>query len=241
MVGRAVPLAAAEQHMSSRMSLGRLALATGLIAVAVLLVLVAHDAWRWGRALHDGDRRAAVERVGASTWSASTVLPSRLVTRVLGVNDDLDYRRTVAAAITQILAAPTTPPTASTRPVILAETNLVRLAQTDPDPKRASRAADYLGLLFYAERNNAQAVINPYVNPKDAGAGKTSDTSPVQKAVAQFALAIRLDPTNADAKRHLETLLHQVVPPSRHEGVRPGSGEQVGSKGSGAHPPGYGY
>jgi hypothetical protein len=223
-------------HLSAR----RIALAVLLVALAVALVLLAHDTWRWGRAVSDGDRRAAVEQVGPDTWSASTVLPSSVVRGVLGVNDDLDYRRTVASAIREIILAPTAQG-ASAKQAVVVETALARLSQTDPNPVRASRAADYLGLLLYAERNNPQNVISPYQNAKDAASGKTRDDTPEEKARVEFELAVRLDPANDDAKRHLELLLHQVVPPSERISPRPGSGEQLGSKGSGSRPAGYGY
>ncbi len=218
----------------------RIALAVVLVAAAGLLAAFAHDAWHWGKAVSEGDRRAAVEQVGTDTWSASTLLPSRFVRGVLGVDDDLDYRRTVSAAIREIILAPTSAGSSAKQAVVV-ETALARLSQTDPDPVRASRAADYLGLLLYAERNNPQEVISPYVNPKDVAAGTTSDQSPEEKAMAEFQLAVRLDPGNDDAKRHLELMLHQVVPPSERVSPRPGSGERLGSKGSGSRPAGYGY
>jgi hypothetical protein len=223
--------------VTARRSTSRLVLAALLVVLAALLVLLAHDAWRWNRAMREADTRATLGPVGAGAWQASTLLPSGLVRRALGIDDDLEFRRTAA----RTLALSRKVEDAPSKQRILVQTMLARISETDPDHARASRAADLLGLMIYANRSNPQQVISPYVNPKDAANGATPDQTPEEKAMAEFAIAIRLDPTNADAKRHLELLLHQRPPPSEKVSPRPGSGEHTGTKGSGSRPAGYGY
>jgi hypothetical protein len=191
--------------------------------------------------MHAGDVRSQAQAVSPSTWSASTILPGGFVRNVLGIDDDLAYRRAVAGGIREILHAPTA--TSASKDTIVVETQLARLQQTDTNKARASRAADYLGLLFYAERNNPDQVISPYVNPADVVAtqDQSQTTTPEEKAEQEFFLAVRLDPSNAEAKKHLEEMLHQVHPQSKRVSARNGNGQAIGKSGAGSHPPGYGY
>ena len=227
--------------MRSEIGVRRIAVVATLIGVSVLLALLAHDAWQWGTAMRSGDTRSEAQAVSPATYSASTILPGGFVRNVLGIDDDLAYRRAVASAIGVILQAPTA--TSAGKQAIVAETLLARLTQNDQNKVRASRAADYLGLLFYAERNNPDQVISPYVNPNDAVAPQdpSQTTTPEEKALTEFGLAVRLDPSNADAKRHLEEMLHQVHPQSKRVSARNGNGQAVGKGGAGSHAPGYGY
>jgi hypothetical protein len=59
--------------------------------------------------------------------------------------------------------------------------------------------------------------------------------------MAQFLVAVRIDPSNDNAQRNLELMLRQPQPPP-HKGVpQAGGGDRAGRKGSGAQDPGHGY
>jgi len=212
----------------------RIASAAVMLALAAALVLFARDAWHWGRAIRDADARAALQPVSPDTWQADTAFPGGAVRRILGIDDDLAFRR-AAMGLYSLKTKK-----ASNKDIILVETNLERIVETDTDHARASRAADYLGLLFYANRSQPQQAISPYVKPNTPGAQSPTQTGE-QKAVVEFQTAVRLDPGNANAKRNLEAMLQQAKAASEQGTPKPGSGEKTGSKGSGSRPPGNGY
>jgi hypothetical protein len=207
-----------------------------LVACAVALLLLARDAWHWGRAVSDADTRAAMGPIGVDAWSASTVLPGGFVRDALGIDDDLAYRRAVMGAIDLIKR----PPTGSGNQDVVVEAELAHVVLTDGDAARASSAADYLGVLLYDDEGTPQQAISPYVNPKSPAAPSGSQT-PEQKALEEFETAVRLDPEDANAKKNLELMLSQVKPPSQKGTPKPGAGQRVGSKGSGQRKPGYGF
>lgn len=212
----------------------RLGGALVLALCAVFLLLLARDVWHWGRAMQDGDALAAVQPVSPRVWNADTVLPGGLVKGVLGNADDVAFRRAVVGAVDLLHSHG-----GSGNAHVLVETALARVVLTDPDNARASVAADYLGVLLYDDRDAPQQAISPY-NPKNVGVPTASQT-PEEKALAEFETAVRLDPNNANAKKNLETLLHQAQPQSQKGTPNPGSGTKTGTKGSGQQPPGYGY
>ncbi len=214
----------------------RLALAAAMLAAAAFLVLLARDAWHWGRAMRDGDARAAAGAVDPAVWQAQTFLPGGFVRGVLGVDDDLAFRRTVTQAIA--VATRGTTSRAVRSPV---ETALGRIADESSDRARASRAADYLGVLLYSDPSPPRPTANPYVNPSQPSAQPPEQQTPEQRALAEFETAVDLDPTNANAKRNLEAMLQQVQPPQRKGAGRAGNGERIGNKGSGSRPAGRGY
>lgn len=224
--------------MSRRPAALRLAAAACLLVLATALVLLARDAWHWQRALADADARSALHPVATQAWSADTVYPGGFVRRLLGIDDDLRFRR---AAMQAIALAAAKPDSVSGSGRVLVEAALARIVLTDPDRSRASRAADYLGYLLYADKSTPQQAISPYVNPNAPTGQAATQQTPEEKAATEFAIAVRLDPANANAKRNLEVMLQQARPPSQRGAPKPGSGERVGNKGSGSRPPGHGY
>ena len=214
----------------------RLAAAAALLAVAAVLVLLAHDTWHWQRAVQDADTRAAVMPISPAAWRAETVLPASISRRMLGLGDDLAFRQASMEAIRTATHAAT--PKAQKQRSIL-EAALARIARSDADPARASRAADYLGVLLYTDPPSPDQSANPYQDPTQGGA--SSQLTPEQKAIAQFLNAVRLDPNDDNAQQNLERMLRQPLPPP-HKGVpQPGGGERFGHKGSGARSAGRGY
>lgn len=214
----------------------RLVAAAALLAAAAVLLLLARDTWRWERAVQDADARAAVAPIAPGAWQADTALPAGLDRRLLGLKDDLAFRQ---ASMQATRAASHQPTTKTQKQRSILEAALARIARSDPDPVRASRAADYLGVLLYTDPPSPDQAANPYDNPTQGG--PSSQQTPEQKALAQFLNAVRLDPRNDNAQRNLERMLRQPLPPP-HKGVpQPGGGEKFGHKGSGARSPGHGY
>jgi hypothetical protein len=214
----------------------RLVAAAVMLAAAVFLALLARDTWHWSRAVADADARAAVAPVSPDAWRTDTTLPSALTRRLLGIGDDLAFRRTAVRAIAMTTETPTVK---SQKQRSYVESALARIARGDSDPVRAARAADYLGVLLYADPPTPDQAANAYQDPTQTG--PSNQQTPEQKATVQFAIAVRLDPNDDNAARNLELML-RLPEPAPHQGSpQAGGGEHFGHKGSGARPPGYGY
>jgi hypothetical protein len=214
----------------------RLVAAAAMLGVAAFLVLVARDAWHWNRALRNADMRAAVAPVPPGAWRADTTLPSGLVRRLLHIDDDLLFRQTAMRAAR---LASRTPTEKLQKQRSLVETALGRIARGDRDPARAARAADYLGVLLFNDPASPDQGPNPYQDPAQAGA--SSQQTPEQRATAQFAYAVRLDPSDDNAARNLEVILRLPSPPAHQGTPQAGGGDRFGHKGSGAQAAGHGY
>ena len=167
----------------------------GVCAVgAVLVALLARDVGRWPAAIRSGDLAAAGSAHSQrATWSVDEALPFTPARRLLGVGDDVVFRQ---AAVLFRRAYPSDPAFAASSDGamlrIRAETALARAIRTDSTGPRASAASNMLGIL---------AVI-------DAATARTG-TVPVDRSVLAFQEAIRLDPSNEQAKQNLELLFRQ--------------------------------
>ena len=206
-----------------------------MLVVAVFLVLLARDAWHWQDAMSEGDFRASIGPVPATSWNTDGTLPAGLMRRVLGVDDDIEYRATTVRGLAFASREPN-PKSLKERAIV--ETALQRIAADTSDPERASRSADLLGVLRYRDPPSPDQVENAYEGDQST---PTTQLTPEQKAMAQFLVAVRLDPSNENAQRNLEKMLRQPQPPP-HKGVpQAGGGDRAGRKGSGAQDPGHGY
>ena len=213
----------------------RLVAALCLLVAAAFFAALAHDAWRWSRALGDADARAAEASISPRAWQAHTVLPSGVTRRLLAIDDDLTFRRTFARGLSLAQQEVTV---ANQKQRSIVEASLARIVR-EPDNRRASMAADLLGVLVYADPPSLDQAANPYRDPTQSG--PSDQLTPEQKALALFAVAARLDPANDEAQRHFELMLRTPQAPPHKSVARPGGGEQLGKKGSGARPPGHGY
>jgi hypothetical protein len=209
--------------------------AGAMLVLGAALLLAARDAWRWQSAMRDADARAALGPVSGDAWDASTVYPSSLARRVLGVDDDVAFRRTAEQALFQAVHVPNAEQ-AKERAVI--ESALARMSRDDTEPARAAAAADDLGVLFYFDPPTPANAQNPYQSPSNSASGSAS---PSERAEAEFLLAVRLDPRNDNALRNLEMMLRAISPSSKNQTPRSGLGDRLGAKGSGSRLPGHGY
>jgi hypothetical protein len=215
----------------------RLVAAGVMLVLAVLLILVARDASHWSRAMRDADARASLGDVSPDAWNAKTTLPSHFVRSLLGLDDDLTFRRTAIRAVHAYANTPTTQQQQRQR--LILESALARISRGDSDQNRAASAADDLGALLYFDPPSPGNAQNPYQDPSLAPA--SGDLSPSQKALAQFTLAVRLNPEDDNAQRNLEMLLREASRKPRNQSTRVGVGERLGTKGSGSRLPGHGY
>ena len=211
--------------MSARAAL-RTAAGAALAALAVAVALVAEDARRWPGRLESGDVRFVARAGGQDAWRPRDRVPFGFGDDVLGVRDDLAFRRALALFRASQARSGRS---ASERLQLLgsAENLLLDLEQAERDRARRSALANLLGGVYF-ESSQASPL----------GAGELLDSS-----VAAYRRAVRLDPENADAKFNLELLLFlRTSEPGRLNAPFVGRGrDQVGGGQAGRSPPGEGY
>jgi hypothetical protein len=207
------------------MSLRSSGLVGGLVVVAALAFLVAHDLRAWQSSVQEGDARYAATPASAR-WEPDTFLPLDLSETVLGAGDDVAARRAIRLFRTADAARgglDTALERQGTR--ARAELALADVAR-DGAAAVASQASDLLGVLAFG----------------DFAAGGGRDADQAGRAVSAFTDAVRLDPSNQAAKVNLELVLRLFAA----HGVRPGAsptsgGPGPGRRGAGAGLPGRGY
>jgi hypothetical protein len=189
-------------------------------AAAVLLVLLARDVDRRETAMRAGD-------VAASPASASRqvdeTLPFSPASRLLGLDDDVAYRRAAAlfrSAKGQDEEVGRTSEGAAVR--IRAEAALAEAIRTEDNRARASAASALLGVLAFIDAANAQA-----------------ETGAVERSVLAFQDALRLDRSNADAKTNLELLYQNIASTSSVRGRE--RLQRSANAGASASEAGHGY
>jgi hypothetical protein len=189
-------------------------------AAAVLLVLLARDVDRRETAMRAGD-------VAASPASASRqvdeTLPFSPASRLLGLDDDVAYRRAAAlfrSAKGQDEEVGRTAEGAAVR--IRAEAALAEAIRTEDNRARASAASTLLGVLAFIDAANAQA-----------------ETGAVERSVLAFQDALRLDRSNADAKTNLELLYQNIASTSSVRGRE--RLQRSANAGASASEAGHGY
>ena len=138
---------------------------------------------------------------------------------LLGIDDDLAYRRLYVRAAALAAAEPSSE-TASQRS--LAEADLARVSRTTTNAVAASAAANLLGVLFFTDTDDPE-------------------NSPAERAVGAFQDATLADPANASAKANLELILRQLSTSQLKGRSSPGGGDKGGRGGAGLAPGGKGY
>ena len=197
------------------------------IAVAAGLVLLASDVARWRGALPAGDVRYRVSPGDTDLWVTSKLIPLDSAKNLLGVEDDIAFRRAVRAFRLARLdeATVSDPELALLRTE--AQARLEAVAASGSDLSRRSRALNLLGALGLARLTS-----------------ETQDRAGlVQRITSNLRLAIALDPTNDEAKYNLELALQRSSGIELSEaagGANPAPGGS-GVEGAGAGDPGSGY
>lgn len=211
----------------SRRRLLSLILAGLCITAAVVLLALALDVRRWQHGLTAGDVRFHETPPPQSLWNASELVPGGAARRLLGVDDDLAFRRVVRLFVLGRVhdSAFTEPRLAAIRGK--AQEQLGRIAERDPEPLRRAAAHDLLGVL-------ALATV-----PLDDLLRQTL----LGNAVAELQNAVELDPGYSEAKYNLELALTRlrVLEQSPSSRLRRGSQSSNRQKGAGALDAGSGY
>lgn len=194
--------------------------------VGVLLVLLGADVASWRSTMRTDDvtYRAAPQ---GDLWSPRTFLPARVTRSLLGVGDDIAYRR----ALQSFRLAHVESPVISDPALVVyrndATVRLTDIVDHGSDPLRRAEAANLLGAIAYA----------------DALGDFTNRAKLIVSASQRFGQAITFDPTNDDAKYNLELTLALGKATGLSEsggGANPAPGGK-GSKGAGAGDAGSGF
>lgn len=195
--------------------------ATLAVPATILLALLAVDAFRVPDRLSSHDARFdGAPKRQAGLWEALDFLPGDPAARLLGIDDDLAYRRTVGL---YLRAEPGKvdfqgfPELEALR--AKAQFDLTRSSQEDPDAKRRAQLLVLYGVMSLDTRTLS-------VEERDTIVGRAADA---------FRAALALDPDNVDAKLNLEMVL-SIHGPIALPGNAPSqgrSGGNVSGQGSG--------
>jgi hypothetical protein len=200
------------------------AAAAGCLVLAASAAMAARDAGEWQSAFRTGDLEAASTAANASpSWSVDELVPFGLLRGILGVDDDLAFRRAVVLfrrAHTGIPSFDTGLEGVSLR--AQAEAQLARSIRADDNSARAAAAENLLGILVAVD------------STAPGGA-----STPIERASVRFQEAIQLDPSNEDAKKNLELIYQLTAPPNTPTGsLRRESRSHSGASATSA---GHGY
>jgi hypothetical protein len=176
----------------------RVALVAAFVAagVAILLVLLAVDIRRDERKLGRDDAAFRLEPTRDDLWRPPELLPGSPARRLLGVNDQIAYRRVVqlfALGRPRVNVLEATPQMQTYRSVAAVE--LWRRARQDHDAARRSRELNMLGILDLVSAGPADRIRR---------------LSALVRAGGSFRSAILADERNADAKYNLELTLRLI-------------------------------
>ena len=205
----------------------RIAAALAALVVAGVVAVAAEDARRWPENLRLDDVRfrAAPER---ADWGESKWLGADAVRSILALDDDLEFRRVVAAFHRQREGGVTdTDAVARLQAQAQLETALRAIEREDSSQQRRARAANMLGVLSF------DAAIS---TPRGA-------QSLLDQTVGEFRAAIRIDPREEEAKFNLELLLELIARGDLRSTAGRGGvgGQESEAGGAGLTDPGRGY
>jgi hypothetical protein len=209
---------------------GALRIAAALVALvfAGIVALAAEDARRWEQRVRTDDLRFRAQPSGGATWREPEWLGAGAVRSILGIRDDLRFRRVVAAfRVEREDAGSSGDAIAALQRRAQLESALRAIQRNDPDPLRRARAANMAGILLF----------------DSAVTGRSGERSLLEQTLAQFRDAVRIDPREEEPKYNLELLLHLLARGDlRSTGGRGGEGgPESEAGGAGTTDPGRGY
>ena len=196
------------------------------LVVGGALIALAVDVNRWRSGMETSDVVYRGQPEG-DLWQPATIAPAGLTSAILGVGDDVAYRRAIRAFR---LSHPEEPAISDPSRVLQRNDAIVRLTYIvlhDHDSARRSMAANLLGILNYS----------------DAVYDYTNRATLISNAAQRFSQSVGFDPGNDDAKYNLEltqALARGIGLSESGGGTNPSPGGK-GSKGAGAGEPGSGY
>jgi len=190
------------------------------LAAAVLLVLIGLDARTWSSRISADDLRYTRDATARRLWQPRELAPFGLARSLLGIDDDLAYRRALRAFR---IARPLDPmfSTEATTNLVNAQLGLTNVLAKRSEAVRRVQEANLLGILGFT------------LSMQSSG-----NNASVDGAVSAFRRAIGIDPGNDDALFNLEYALDQQKADQSGGGRNPRStkGSRAGTK-----PPGHGY
>lgn len=195
----------------------RSGLSAALAGAAVLLLLLALDVRRAGSSVRASDL-AFVEQPGErSLWRPAQLLPFGVARKLLGVDDDLDFRRAVRLFRTSHAGAIQYLDPRSDAERGRAQIALTRVAVRDSDARRRSAAENLLGVISFASAIRDQSTRETFL----------------ENSVAAFQSAINDHADNEPAKYNLELALAWLQA-TNFEGTTTSGGRRRGEFGGGA-------
>jgi hypothetical protein len=205
----------------------RVAAAIAVLVAAGVVALAAEDARRWDDRVRADDLRFSSQPSGAA-WREPQWLGAATVRSILGIDDDLRFRRVVSAfRVERADAGSSGDAIAKLQRRAQLEGALRGIQRNDPDPLRRARAANMIGILTF----------------DSAVTGRSGEQSLLDQTLAQFRNAVRIDPREEEPKYNLELLLHLLARGDlRSTGGRGGEGgPESEAGGAGTTDPGRGY
>jgi hypothetical protein len=198
----------------------------GLLALAVIAALVARDAAAVQRAFDRSDLAFEAQPAAERLWRIDARMP--FVEQGLAIEDDLMYRRALRAFAVDARRAEN--PYDFSRPAFRAEAQatLGSAEESELAAPLRSKAAMLQGVLTFEE-----SIADPVNGPTLMG-----------RAQADFTRAVRIDPSNEEAKYNLEFLLRLMDPSAARLRIRENIPRYVpGRTAPGGAPPrrGHGY
>lgn len=192
-------------------------------AVAVVLTLVAVDVLRVNDAMKADDVRFHARPTLSGLWEESGSLPGDLSRRIIGIEDDVRYRRAVWL-VRRVRPGSRNPVGPELEGLAAsAESKLIEASRRESDPRRRSKLLNLLGLV----------ALNRY-------AGDPTDrVNIIRTAIDSFQSAIKADPENAEAKFNLELVLRDFFI-AEAAGANPDRG-RLGGRTAGLGRDGSGY
>jgi len=196
------------------------------LALAALLTLLAADVSRWHHALSADDVRYQEAPGAGDLWNPGPLAPLGAARTLLGVDDDLAFRRAVRAFRLARLEETGIPDTKLVLRRAEAQARLEAIGAAGGDPGRRSRAKTLLGVLHLA---------TPAADAEEQAAG-------LKAAVVNLQEAIALDTDNSEAKFNLEFALQQRRGGlSARGGGAPNPSGPGSTRGAATGSPGSGY
>ena len=213
--------------MNTRLRRHRSALiASGLLAIAVVLALLAVDIRSWQTTVARDDIRFRALPAHKGLWKPPTILPGDPASTLIGTGDTMAYRRALQYFWYSRIGS--TPEVRQDTPALRAsaQERIQSLIRSAPSASQRSAAANMLGVLV--------------VTTPAPGQDKDAITQILTRAAQYFQLAIAIDSANLDAKQNLELVLRLQRPGKGKLGRDARSGYGFG-RGRGAGQQGTGY
>lgn len=187
-----------------------------LLGAGLLLAVAAVDALRWRGLVEREDVTFDRAHGRPGLWRPDTLLPGDPVERMIGVRDDIAFRRALQR---WVLARPAQQPRNQHDLALRADADaqLAFVADAGASAETRSRAATLRGVLALEEARSS--------GPRGGAA--------IERSLDHFREAIRLDGTNSQAKYDLELVLRlaqsSAQQQGRGSGNRPNSGTGTGA------------